>query len=202
MGKTNTKTWLERLKTLEMPLYASLWWLLYFAPCAVFKMGFTDAPHCAVEAAAALPLLVLAMRDGPTRNALRPEDGTKPRYVVIAMVLIPVFLLRYAADQAYCLTDAVYHGGNVAAVMSPNAYPWYVLRTCVTAPLMEELGCRWIAFGKTRREHGFWPSALASAALFGAIHVGVDPDLALTAVPGTLLYCLAYELTPSTLERS
>lgn len=70
-----------------------------------------------------------------------------------------------------------------------------MLRTCVTAPLMEELGCRWIAFGKTRRAAGFWPAALLSTAMFSLIHINVAPALAVSVIPGALLRCLTYELT-------
>lgn len=75
----------------------------------------------------------------------------------------------------YCLAYTAPPVSDPAAGFSPEAYRWYALRICVTAPLMEELGCRWLAFGKLRRCIGFWPAALASAAVFGLLHVDISP---------------------------
>lgn len=193
--------YLDNDRKLRAVMAASLslaaWLCLYGVLPHLLGAGYADARRVLAEGAAALPLLALALRDGATREALAPAGRGKPRYAAAAAVLVPALLLYYAAGEAYCLTDSVRYAGDPADLFPGGAYAWYVLRTCVTAPLMEELGCRWLAFGRLRREFGFWPSALASAALFGLIHVGVHPDLPLAVLPGALLYCLVYEATGS-----
>lgn len=105
-------------------------------------------------------------------------------------------MLLYASTQMFCLADGIPYVGDPKDQLGKGMYVWYALRTCATAPLMEELGCRRIAFGGLRRMGiGFWPAALASAALFGGIHVGINPYLAIATVAHTLLHCLAYEAT-------
>lgn len=171
------------------------WYLLYGAPQVVFKTGYADCGHVLFEGVIALLLLVLAVRDGPARKEPRPA-GRTPRRVLLIAVAVPVFLLKYAAIQAFCLTDAYPYGGDPEDLMGRGMYAWYALRTCFTAPIMEELGCRWIIFGRLRRTGtGFWTSALFSALMFGYIHAETSPALALAAIPSALLYCLLYEIT-------
>ena len=105
------------------------------------------------------------------------------------LLLVPVFLLTYASIQMFHLAGGMRYTGSVSVSV------WYILRTCLTAPVMEELGCRWILFYKLRRGFGFWPAALTSAALFSLIHINVDASFAVTLIPSALLYCLIYEVT-------
>lgn len=175
-------------------LCLGLWLFLYGAPCAAFKAGFADAVHVLFEGAAALALL-LATRNNASWEAPRPA-GRRPRYALLALAAVPLTLLIYVSTQMFCLADGIPYVGDPEDHLGKGMYVWYALRTCATAPLMEELGCRRIAFGGLRRMGiGFWPSALASAALFGFIHVGVSPCLAIATVAHTLLHCLVYETT-------
>lgn len=178
----------------EVAVFAWLlaWLVLYYFP-ALLGAGYTDAAHVLFEGAAAIPLLVLALRERPLPP---PEGRGRPRYMLAAAVLLPVFLASYVAAQAVHLVDEVPYYGDPEDMLGNGMLVWYALRTCVTAPIMEELGCRWLAFGKLRRlGAGFWPSALASVLLFSAIHMDVGLDVAVAVVPGALLYCLFYDLT-------
>lgn len=171
------------------------WLALYGLLPDALGAGFADAARVLVEGAAALLLLIPALREGPLPS---PEGRGRPRYVLAAAVLLPVLLASYVAFQAFCLAGRRPYYGDPEDLLGQGAYVWYALRTCVTAPVMEELGCRWIAFGKPRRwGAGFWPAALASVLLFSLIHLNVNPAVAVTVVPGALLYCLIYDLTGS-----
>lgn len=179
---------------LYLVLCLGLWLVLYGAPGELIKAGYADAVHVLFEGAAALALL-LATRDKAAAEASRPS-GRRPRYALLALAVIPLTLLLYASTQMLCLANSIPYVGDPEDQMGKGMYVWYALRTCATAPLMEELGCRRIVFGGLRRlDIGFWPAALASAALFGCIHVGIDPYLAIATVAHTLLQCLVYEAT-------
>lgn len=169
------------------------WLVLYGLLPAALDAGFADAARVLFEGAAALLLLIPALREG----SLPPPEGRgKTRYALAAAVLLPLLLASYVAAQAFCLAGSTPYRGDPEVLLGGGTYVWYVLRTCVTAPVMEELGCRWIAFGKLRRLGvKFWPAALLSTVLFSFIHVGTSPAFAVAVVPGTLLYCLIYDLT-------
>lgn len=171
------------------------WLALYGLLPAALGAGFADAARVLVEGTATLLLLVPALREGP----LPPQEGRgRPRYALAAAVLLPVLLAAYVASQAFCLVGSTPYYGDPEVLLGEGTYVWYVLRTCVTAPVMEELGCRWLAFGKLRRlGAGFWPAALASALLFSLIHVETNPVVAVAVIPSALLYCLIYDLTGS-----
>jgi len=167
---------------------------LYWFP-VLLGAGYTDAFHVLFEGAAAILLLVPALREDPLP---RSEGRGRPRYALAAAVLLPVFLASYVAAQAVYLVDKVPYYGDPEDMLGEGMLVWYALRTCVTAPVMEELGCRWLAFGKLRRRGaGFWPSALASVLPFSVIHAGAGLDVAAAVVPGALLYCLIYDLAGS-----
>lgn len=171
------------------------WLALYGFLPATLGAGFADAVHVLAEGAASLLLLVPALREGPL---LPPEGRGRLRCVFAAAVLLPVLLASYVAAQAFCLAGSTPYCGDPEDLLGEGMYVWYVLRTCVTAPVMEELGCRWLAFGKLRRlGAGFWPAALASVLLFSLIHVETSPAFAVAVIPSTLLYCLMYDLTGS-----
>lgn len=174
----------------ELFLYLGVWLFLYYAPDAVLGAGFADRTHVLFEGLAALFLLIPFLRDGPP-----PRGPGRPRYWIIPLVLVPMAILRRYAAGIFCHAGETFYSGSMDAMLGPGMYKWRVLRTCATAPLMEELGCRWIAFGKARRAAGFWPSALLSALVYAAIHAGVDHRLAISVIPSALLLCLAYELT-------
>lgn len=171
------------------------WIALYGLLPAALGAGFADAAHVLAEGAAALLLLIPALREGPLPTL---EGRGRPRYALAAAVLLPVLLTAYIASQAFCLVDKVPYYGDPEDLLGEGTFVWYALRTCVTAPVMEELGCRWLAFGKLRRMGvGFWPAALASALLFSLIHVETNPSVAVAVIPSALLYCLIYDLTGS-----
>ena len=172
-----------------------VWVTLYGLLPAALGAGFADAARVLAEGASALLLLVPALREGP----LPPQEGRgRPRYALAAAVLLPVLLAAYVASQAFCLVGSTPYYGDPEVLLGEGTFVWYALRTCVTAPVMEELGCRWLAFGKLRRLGvGFWPAALASALLFSLIHVETNPAVAVAVVPSALLYCLMYDLTGS-----
>lgn len=168
------------------------WLVLYGLLPAALGAGFADAVRVLFEGAAAFLLLVPALREGH----LPLEGRGKLRCALAAAVLLPLLLASYITAQAFCLAGSTPYRGNPEVLLGGGNYVWYVLRTCVTAPVMEELGCRWIAFGKLRRLGvRFWPAALLSTVLFSFIHVGTSPAFAVAVVPGTLLYCLIYDLT-------
>lgn len=178
---------------LEATVCILAWCMLYGAPEAIFHAEYADRRHVLLEGAAALLLLVPALRDGPMPA---PEGSGKPRYARLAAALVPALLASYAAAQMYGLADTLYVDGPASAFFPDGGYAWYALRTCATAPLMEELGCRWIAFGGLRRRGaGFWPSVLVSAALFSFIHLHTNPAMAVGCIPSALLLCLLYETT-------
>lgn len=171
------------------------WIALYGLLPATLGAGFADAARVLAEGTAALLLLVPALREGPL---LRPEGCGRPRYALTAAVLLPVLLASYVAAQAFCLAGSTPYHGDPEDLLGEGMYVWYVLRTCVTAPVMEELGCRWLTFGKLRRlGAGFWPAALASVLLFSLIHVETSPAFAVAVIPSALLYCLLVDLTGS-----
>lgn len=171
-------------------VYIFLWLFLYGFPESVLGARDADGPHVIFEGVTALLLLIFFLRDGPPRR-----DGGKPRYWLVFLVLVPMAALRRAAEGIFCQAGVSFYMPDADAAFGPGMYKWYVLRTCVTAPVMEELGCRWLVFGKARRSTGFWPAALLSAAVFSLIHIEKDPALAVAVIPGALLHCLAYELT-------
>lgn len=175
--------------------WLAAWLVLYGLLPASFGAGYADAAHVLLEGAAALLLLVPALREGP----LPMQEGRgRPRYALAAAALLPVLLASYVASQAFCLTGKVPYYGDPEDLLGEGTFVWYALRTCVTAPAMEELGCRWLAFGKLRRLGvGFWPAALLSAVMFSLAHVGTNPAMAVAVVPSALLYCLIYDLTGS-----
>lgn len=164
--------------------FLAAWWLLYGGLPILFRTGRYDAGHVLCEGASAAVLLVLFVR---SRRTGFPVPGGRPGLPVL--LLVPVFLLTYASIQMFHLAG----GTRYMAPVSVSV--WYILRTCLTAPVMEELGCRWILFYKLRRSFGFWPAALASVALFSLIHMDVDASFAVALVPSALLYCLMYEVT-------
>ena len=170
------------IAVIKIPLCISAWLVLNGAPKIVFRAGYADGPHVLIEGLSALLLLVPFLRDEPL-----PQDRGRPRYRLVFLILVPMAALRYLASGIFCHAGESFYMGGMDAAMGPGMYKWYVLRTCVTAPLMEELGCRWIAFGKTRRIAGFWPAALLSTAMFSLIHINVDPVLAVSVIPGALL---------------
>lgn len=171
------------------------WLALYGLLPAALGAGYADAVHVLAEGAAVLLLLVPALREGLLPV---PEGHGRPRYALTAAVLLPVLLAAYVASQAFCLAGKSPYYGDPEDLLGEGTYIWYTLRTCVTAPAMEELGCRWIAFGKSRRLGvGFWPAALASVLLYSLIHLDVNPAVAVSVVPSALLYCLIYDLTGS-----
>lgn len=183
----------RRIAALEVLLSACAWALLYGAPGALFQAKTFDRTHVLLEGAAALPLLVLALRKGPDPA---PEGAGKPRHALLAAIAVPVFLAAYAAGEAFCLANRVPYGGTAEELFPSGGYIWYALRTCATASLMEELGCRWIAFGGLRRRgFGFWPSVLVSTTLFSLLHLYTNPVMAVGCIPTALLYCLLYEVT-------
>lgn len=161
-----------------------IWWLLYAGLPILIRAGFDDARRVFCEGVADIFLLALFMRD---RGSVSRRPAKRTGWTI--SLVIPVFIAMYAAIEMFCLS------GAERPAEPAGVSVWHVLRTCVTAPLMEELGCRWIAFDKMRRGFGFWPSALASAVLFSLIHVDVNLRLAVAVVPSTLLYCLVCELT-------
>ena len=164
--------------------FLAAWWLLYGGLPLLFRTGRYDAGHVLCEGASAAVLLVLFARS--RRTGFPVPGGRLGRSVLL---LVPVLLLTYASVQMFSLAGGARYEGQVLVPV------WYVLRTCLTAPVMEELGCRWILFYKLRRGFGFWPSVLASAALFGLIHLEVDAAFAFAVVPSAFLYCLIYEVT-------
>lgn len=181
------------IAALEVLLCVCAWSILYGAPGALFQAKTFDRTHVLLEGAAALPLLVLALRKGPDPA---PEGAGKPRYALLAAIAVPVFLAAYAAGQAFCLANRIPYSGTAEELFPSGGYIWYALRTCATAPLMEELGCRWITFGRLRRRgFGFWPSVLVSTTLFSLIHLCTNPVMAVGCIPTALLFCLLYELT-------
>lgn len=181
------------IAALEVLLCTCAWSLIYGAPDALFHAKTFDRAHVLLEGAAALLLLVLALRKGPDPA---PEDAGKPRYALLAAIAVPVFLAAYAAGEVFCLADRIPYSGTAEELFPSGGYIWYALRTCATAPLMEELGCRWIAFGGLRRRGlGFWPSVLVSTTLFSLIHLHTNPVMAVGCIPNALLYCLLYEVT-------
>lgn len=165
-------------------LYLAAWWLLYGGLPLLLRTGRYDAVHVLCEGASAAVLLVLFVR---SRRTGFPVPGGRPGLPVL--LLVPVFFLMYASIQMFQLAGGTRYAGSVSVSV------WYVLRTCLTAPVMEELGCRWILFYKLRRGFGFWPAALASAVMFSLIHMDIDAAFALAVVPSALLYCLIYEVT-------
>lgn len=175
---------------LKQVLCLVAWLLLYGAPTNLFRAGFADGTHVVFEGLAALSLGVLYLRD---RSLPRGRGSTGCRHVFL--VLVPAAVLGRLASGIFLHAGTPLYMRDVDAALGPGMYKWYVLRTCVTAPLMEEVGCRWIAFGRTRRHAGFWPSALLSAAMFSLIHASVNPRLVVSVIPGAFLRCLVYELT-------
>jgi uncharacterized protein len=73
-----------------------------------------------------------------------------------------------------------------------------MLMVCVVAPVVEEFFFRGFFFTALRNWKGLWPAAVATGAVFGAIHVGSSPVGALVplAVLGFGL-CLLYAKTGS-----
>lgn len=129
------------------------------------------------------PRPVRRRRPRPVRRTRRPpaahplpagrppaRDGGRPRYWLVFLVPVPTAALRYLASGIFCHAGESFYMGGM--------YNWYVLRTCVTAPLMEELGCRRIAFGKTHRPYHDLVAALAPAAPHrpGSTRKGHDGD--------------------------
>lgn len=192
--KPSLKEILLSRQGLSLAMCLGIWMVLYGTPCDILKAEYADAVHVLFEGAAALALF-LAMRGKSAWEAPKPAGG-RPRYALLAMAVVPLTVLLYAGTQMFSLTRTLPYVGDPELKMGEGMYVWYALRTCATAPVMEELGSRRIAFGGLRRLGiGFWPAALASAVLFGWIHVGISPYLAIATVAHTLLQCLVYEAT-------
>lgn len=169
--------------------YLALWIALYAFP-GMLGLDVLSHRWAYIELASVALMLVLLRHDEKSGPAPARPPKLKPRAVLL---LIGLAALTFVTSRIVCLAHVPYHGEYSLpfSALVDKAF-W---RGLVTAPLMEEIGCRRIAFGKLRRPLGFWPAALLSVALFCLIHEDVSVLLAVSVIPDALLCCLIHECT-------
>lgn len=86
-------------------------------------------------------------------------------YPAILVVAIPLQIFFQLFSQASVSTPE-----QVPSDLSTLGKVLTVVLAVVVAPITEELFYRGVLFRSVRDRHGFWPGALASAALFGLVH--------------------------------
>lgn len=187
MRNLNTK---KDLSLFLQLMLCSFGWLAMYGIPDLLGVDSKGALHVLIEGAAALMILPSALL------AKFPERaGGKPRRAALAFAVIVAVPFVHASAQMFGLRHVLPPVEDPVLGFTGSEYMWYALRTCVTAPLMEELGCRWLMFAELRRYLGFGPAALFSSCMFSMIHVEVDPALAVMVIPLSLLLCLIYEVT-------
>jgi membrane protease YdiL (CAAX protease family) len=86
-------------------------------------------------------------------------------YPAILVVAIPLQIFFQLFSEASVSTPE-----QVPSDLSSLGKVLTVVLAVVVAPVTEELFYRGVLFRSVRDRHGFWPGALASAALFGLVH--------------------------------
>jgi membrane protease YdiL (CAAX protease family) len=104
---------------------------------------------------------------------------------VLAAAVSPRFAIGYA------------EGG--VPVMGSRATLLMLLGAVVVAPVMEEVAFRGVLLRGLMRRMTFWPSALASSAVFAALHLAGVTSVA--AIPTVLFTVLAFGLLQCLLVR-
>ncbi len=138
-------------------------------------------------------------RIAPQDFGLRPTARWRQAIVVVPLAFV-VFLalsaawlaLVHASGEEKGVVKDLVGGGSTLAVLGAAAL------TCVVAPLCEEFVFRGLLFRSLRNWRGFWPAALITGALFGAVHGASAPavDLLPLALFGVLL-CALYQWSGS-----
>ena len=94
---------------------------------------------------------------------------------------------------------AIGYSDGAVPVMGGRATLLMLLGAVVVAPVMEEVAFRGVLLRGLMRRMSFWPSALASSALFAALHLGAVSSIAV--VPTVLLTVLTFGLLQCLLVR-
>jgi len=117
--------------------------------------------------------------------------------IALGLALVPVEYALY--QEAYRLLDIRHEGGWWQLPGAPHTSGLEGLTVLVYSgiivPVAEELLFRGVVFRWLRQRFAFWPSAVASAALFGWVHVWLDAMVA-AGVMGIILAWL-YERSRS-----
>lgn len=149
--------------------------------------------------ATAVMLARIVGRVTPQDFGLRLTEKWRRAIVVVPLAFV-LFLVLSAAwlalvnqtGQEKELVKDLVGGGGTFDVLAASAV------TCVVAPMCEELVFRGFLFRSLRNWRGFWPAALITGALFGAVHGASAPavDLLPLAFLGVLL-CAIYQWSGS-----
>jgi membrane protease YdiL (CAAX protease family) len=89
--------------------------------------------------------------------------------VVIVAIAYFAFAVIYGAALSHPPKDQLQGLGSSPSGLSIAAF---ALLVSISAPLAEEFFFRGFVFGALFQRTGFWPAALISALLFGAVHLG------------------------------
>lgn len=146
--------------------------------------------ECVMQLAFRLPLGLVAcrlLRKGGTAPAIPVRKLRRGRFLLFATA----FLLCIQVPTQLAFRYAVGTAGSQAAVPFASMEPVAdMLNAFVIAPIVEEIIFRGVFFMLSRRYMGFWPAALANAALFASVHSSANMA---TAALHTPLYCMMYE---------
>lgn len=196
------------------PLLAFMALLAAFAGAAVFGAialaiggDFEDPPPGALIGATIIQDLVivasaigfawLAARPAPWQFGLRPAPWKRSAGLILAAYVVFIALSGIWAyligiEGEDNLPEELGADESTAAMLAVGVL------VCVIAPLTEEFFFRGYFFPALKRLGGFWPGALITGIVFGAIHLGSSGAeyLVPLAILGFLL-CALYQLTGS-----
>ena len=143
--------------------------------------GITDnIGYCFFVLAYFIPFAIFAINRKLRGKIFGPGTGFSANFLfygcVIGMGLLYIwaYAYQYAAeyitsfDLGYIFT--LFDTSSNAAMATPLGTIFYLLGTCVFAPIGEEFVCRGVILG-TLRKYGNWWAIFMTAALFGLMHM-------------------------------
>ena len=144
----------------------------------------------AIVSAISILIFIFVIRGDRKRHAGDPEiehaDITFPAIIAaIGGCLVGNYVLAVSgimeADEAFDLVNEV--------IMSASVW-MQILTAVILAPICEELLFRGIIYKRVEYSYGFWPAAIVSSLIFGAMHGNISQFIYASALG--MLFAFAY----------